>query len=65
MGFPDQPGFLSEELVRTGRDCGMRVEIAPYTPKSRHICGTTPLQLARYRALIGAIPVIAQLKGGG
>ena len=65
MGFPDQPGFLSEELVRTGRDCGMRVEIAPYTPKSRHIYGAIPLQVARCHALIGAIPAIAQLEGGG
>jgi hypothetical protein len=27
--------------------------------------GATPLQLARCHALIGAIPVIAQVEGGG
>jgi len=51
-------------LWRTGSDGLARVRITPYTPKSRHIYGATPLQLARCHALIGAIPVIAQLEGG-
>jgi len=60
------------ELVADGQrllgTCGNRAiyaKIASYVWRDPLFYGAITLQLARYHVLIGAMPAIAQLEGGG